>query len=91
MTPTRMPELFEDAETTRMGEAFQAAWEYIEESGCSLANPGRQEETRERLASAIIFLVRQVKPEIEALRDAALERLGFVSVEFIFEPARTIN
>jgi hypothetical protein len=51
--------------------AFSAAWKYLQSSE-SVSEPG----LREKLACKIIELARDVSPDVDVLRDAALRSLG---------------
>jgi hypothetical protein len=86
MTPSNLEIAYSEAEISRMGEAFRAAWDRVQETDSSLAAFDRQEDTREQLASAVIKYVRLVEASVESLRDAALESLGFLVVNFILPP-----
>jgi hypothetical protein len=70
---TRSFVLLSDEEANRMRLAFSAAWKYLQSSE-SVSEPG----LREKLACKIIELARDVSPDVDVLRDAALRSLGHI-------------
>lgn len=67
---------FDDQMTTRLGEAYEAAWRALEASGSPLAEGTRAAATRERLAKCILEIGRRGETDCDRLAERALVRLA---------------
>ncbi|HEY7662424.1 MAG TPA: hypothetical protein VH934_04785 [Xanthobacteraceae bacterium] len=67
---------FDDQMTTRLGEAYEAAWQALEASGSPLAEASRAASTRERLAKCILEIGRRGETDSDRLAERALVRLA---------------
>ena len=81
--PTLAPfvnKAFDDEMTTRLGEAYEAAWRVLEASGSPLAEGSHAAATRERLAKCILEVGRRGETDTNRLIENALGRwAGFNS------------
>jgi hypothetical protein len=68
--------VFDDETTSRLGEAYEAAWQTLKASGSPLADRSRAGATRERLARCIIELGQRGETDPDRLSEKALARLA---------------
>jgi hypothetical protein len=66
---------FDDATTSRLGEAYEAAWRKLKASGSPLADESHAASTRERLAKCILDMGQRGETNSNRLVENALARL----------------
>jgi hypothetical protein len=66
---------FDDAATSRLGEAYEAAWRRLKASGSPLADKSHAASTRERLAKCILDMGQRGVTDSNRLAEKALLRL----------------
>jgi hypothetical protein len=66
---------FDDATTSRLGEAYEAAWRKLKASGSPLADKSHAASTRERLAKCILDMGQRGETNSNRLVENALARL----------------
>jgi hypothetical protein len=67
---------FDDAMTSRLGAAYEAAWRTLKASGSPLADKSRAAATRERLAKCILEMGQRGETDSTRLVERALVRLA---------------
>ncbi|MGA7488233.1 MAG: hypothetical protein WBW74_15020, partial [Xanthobacteraceae bacterium] len=65
---------FDDDTTSRLGEAYEAAWHRLQASGSPLADTSRAATTRERLAKCILEMGQRGETDSDRLVERALTR-----------------
>jgi len=75
--PSRLAnQAFDDETTSRLGEAYEAAWRKLKASGSPLAQKAHAASTREQLAKCILDMGQRGETDANRLVEKALVRLA---------------